>query len=165
MVVDKKKIMGSPKSLRCILGRPWISVLNGWQWIQQLRYFNQNQTGQANGSMLRQGISKVFRVHPLGPMTLCTKFPGNASNICWNISVWTKMVDQPTLPILKALPAVTLTCKTHGDNSCVWLELAQIDFSLTWMRWLVNPTIQPDIEIPKVLICHTHLHATSNLDP
>lgn len=31
-------------------------------------------------------------------MNICTKFHNNPSNYCCDISVWTKVVDQPTLP-------------------------------------------------------------------
>lgn len=37
-----------------------------------------------------QGISKVTRVRPLGTINVWTKFLGNPSNRCWDISVGTK---------------------------------------------------------------------------
>lgn len=43
-----------------------------------------------------QMISKVIMIHPLGTMTVCTKFQANPLNSCWDISPWAKVVDQPT---------------------------------------------------------------------
>lgn len=37
-----------------------------------------------------QMITKISKSHPLGTVNVCTSFHGNPSNICWEMSVWTK---------------------------------------------------------------------------
>lgn len=50
---------------------------------------------QLHGGTIRK-IFKVFQIHRLG-LNVCAKFHGNPSNICTDISVWTKVMDRPTL--------------------------------------------------------------------
>lgn len=56
---------------------------------------------------------KVRRLpNPLGTVNVCVNFYENPSNACWDISVWTKVLDQitdwPTLQSDNAIPAVVL---------------------------------------------------------
>ncbi len=43
-----------------------------------------------------QGITKVLSIYPPGTMNVSTRFHGSPSNICWHISVWTKVMNRPT---------------------------------------------------------------------
>lgn len=43
-----------------------------------------------------QMITKVIVSHHLGTMNVCTKSCASPSNSCWDISVWTKALDQQT---------------------------------------------------------------------
>lgn len=40
-----------------------------------------------------KGSPKIVRIHRLGTVDVCTKFYGNPSTSCLNISVWIKLVD------------------------------------------------------------------------
>ena len=51
-----------------------------------------------------QVISKAIRIHPLGTISVWTKFHGNPLNSCRGTSDWTKVVDQSTLPSPLAMP-------------------------------------------------------------
>ncbi len=44
----------------------------------------------------KSGDHQSLRIHLLGTMYVGTEFHGNPSNSCWDISVWTKVVDRPT---------------------------------------------------------------------
>ncbi len=43
-----------------------------------------------------KSVDRLSRIHYLGTMNICTRFYRNPSNSCWDISVWTKVVDRPT---------------------------------------------------------------------
>lgn len=39
-------------------------------------------------------ITEAIGILPLGIMNVCTTFPGSQTNSCWDIWVWTKVVDR-----------------------------------------------------------------------
>lgn len=51
-------------------------------------------------------VSIRISLYPLWTMNICRKFHGDLSHRCWDISVWTNMVErlsQPTSPCTKAV--------------------------------------------------------------
>lgn len=62
-----------------------------WQSIELMwRYFPQNQNGQPH---VGARINKVIRMHIVKNVNACTKFHGNLSRSCWDISLRTKNVN------------------------------------------------------------------------
>lgn len=67
-------------------------------------------------------ISKLITIHPEGDVNYCLKFHGNPSNNCWDISVWTKLLDQQT-DISNPVSRATSMVKKHRCDLyiCIFL--------------------------------------------
>ncbi len=81
-----------------------------WQTIQQL-YVNLMMALE-----YMSGITKVIDT-PI----VCTIFHRNPSNSCWDISVWTKVVDQETDITILRISAATMAKK--------WVFLGRLSFA------------------------------------
>lgn len=81
-----RKVSGSPKLIQFILKRTGTSVDNfTYRWII-IHFFHIKPQMWTSWWFLRS--------HPLGTVGICTEFHGNLSSICWDISVWTKVINR-----------------------------------------------------------------------
>ena len=78
--------------------------------------------------------------HPLRTMNICTKFHGNPSSSCWDISAWTKSVghtdDSPTLTSMEPACLAWLKIHFHANNTFAWHEIL---YSLLCEATLTRP--------------------------
>ncbi len=80
---------GSTELFHFITWGTWMSVQHFMAVnIMVVEVFHSKPHGYAGG--------KVIRIHCLSIMKICTKHEGNPPNSCWDISVWTIVVDQHT---------------------------------------------------------------------
>lgn len=106
MVPDKK-----PEDHQSFYKSSWRQHECLYQVSQQsachlLKYFTRNVKTLTCGRCYKksQGITKVMQMYPLGSMNICTKLDGNTFKSCWDISVWTKVVEHLTYVALSIIP-------------------------------------------------------------
>lgn len=79
--------------------------------------------------MLDEKFSKVIRIHPHGTMNICTKFLGNPSNNCQDMSLEVKNVNINSDPMKRGhlitkvsranpLESMIICMKFHYNSCC-----------------------------------------------
>ena len=80
-----------------------------------------------------QAVAKVIKLHPLWTINVCTKFHGNPSNSCLDISVWTKVAGWSTgVPSLELLLAWWKINVTNVSISLKFQGSAKFFFLTEW---------------------------------